>query len=178
MSFLPSFSSISSSLPGNRSSLARRPGDVVLINSADCTLIKLPVNGPAPGSPPRVQQDGSLCKQLQIYGTAVAVAMPSWPCNKERGTIEGVEKKYPPRYAATFICKGVLFVIAVVCFPSLTFDVICIHYSETAQFLSFFFFLIVFGNTDVLLTQQFKQVENNFYLFMWLALTGYKHLPA
>ena len=47
------------------------PGDVVLINSPRCTLIKLPVNGHAPSFPPGARQDGSIRKQLGIYGTAV-----------------------------------------------------------------------------------------------------------
>lgn len=42
--------------------------DVVLINSPRCTLIKPPLNGPAPSFPPGVLQDGSVRKQLQIYG--------------------------------------------------------------------------------------------------------------
>lgn len=62
----------STSLPPSWvSSLACGPRDVVLINSPHCTLIKLPVIGPAPSFPPGAHQDGSIRKQLQIYGTAV-----------------------------------------------------------------------------------------------------------
>lgn len=171
VSFLPPFS-VSSSLPGNRGSLACGPGDVVLINSADCTLIKLSVNGPAPGSPPGVRQDGSIRKQLQIYGTAVAVATPAWPCKIKRGTREGEEKKSLPFCSHFNMQRCFLFVVAVVCFRS-PMSVICIYYSEA--FLSFFY---VLGNTDVLLTQQFMQVENNVPLFMRLDLTGCKHFAS
>lgn len=78
-------SSVSSSLLGTCCSLACGPRDVVLINSPDCTLIKLSVNGPAPGFPPVVRQDGSHRKQLQIYGTAVAVARPTLPVEPGNG---------------------------------------------------------------------------------------------
>lgn len=43
--------------------------DVVLIKSPRCSLIKLPVNGPAPSFPPGALQDGSLRKRLQIYSS-------------------------------------------------------------------------------------------------------------
>lgn len=73
------------SLLGTCCSLACGPRDVVLINSPDCTLIKLSVNGPAPGFPPGVRQDGSHRKQLQIYGTAVAAARPALPVEPGNG---------------------------------------------------------------------------------------------
>lgn len=48
----------------------------MLINSPHCTLIKLPVIGPAPTFPPRAHQDGSVRKQLEIYGAAVTAPRP------------------------------------------------------------------------------------------------------
>lgn len=130
---LLSFSSIFSSLPGKRGSLARGPGDVVLINTADCTLIKLSVNGPAPASLPGVRQDGSLCKQLQIYGTAVATL--AWPCNKETREGGGREKK-PLLLCSYFNMQRCFLFVAAFCFPAST-SVICVHYSNRA--ISFFF---------------------------------------
>lgn len=100
-------SSVSSSLLGTCCSLACGPRDVVLINSPDCTLIKLSVNGPAPGFPPGVRQDGSHRKQLQIYGTAVAAARPALPVepgNGEATACNSTRKCHSARCGHFIIC--------------------------------------------------------------------------
>lgn len=106
-------SSVSSSLLGTCCSLACGPRDVVLINSPDCTLIKLSVNGPAPGFPPGVRQDGSHRKQLQIYGAAVAAARPALPVEPGNGEATACNSS---RKRVTLICAGIFLVCSIFLF--------------------------------------------------------------
>lgn len=89
---------------------------------------------------------------------------------RERGR---KRKKHPSFPCSHFnMQRCFLFVVAVVCFPS-PMSVICIHYSETAQFLFFFFWLCSAIQTC------FSRRKKQFVpLFLRLDLTGYKHFAG